>query len=67
MLTKPFSSTMQADATVATNLLTFGHVSLKSADQPKCIFEFSGGSNAPTLVPNTIPSPQNGSLSLVAE
>ena len=56
---------MQANTTFTTDLLIYGHVVPKSTDQPKCIFESFGGSNAPNLVPNTNPTPQTGSLSLV--
>ena len=58
---------MQADITFATDLLIYGHVAPKSADQHKCSFESSGGSSAPNLVLNTTPTPQTGSLSLVAK
>ena len=58
---------MQADTTFATDLLTFGHVAPKSADQPKCSFGCPGGSNVPNLVPNVTQTTQTGSLSLVSE
>ena len=58
---------MQTDTTFSTDIPIYRHVALKSADQPRCIFESSGGSNACNLVPNAIPTPQTGSLSLVAE
>ena len=58
---------MQADTTFATNLLTYGHVVPKSANQCKCSFECLRGCNAPNLVPNATQTPQTGSLSLVAE
>ena len=61
------ASTVQADTTFATDLPIYGHVTTKSADQPKCIFESSGGINAPILAPNATPTPQPGSLSLVIE
>ena len=58
---------MQADTTFAIDLLIYGHLVPKSADQSKCFFESSGGSNAPNLVPNATLIPQTGSLSLVGE
>ena len=58
---------MMADTTFATDLLTYGHVVPKSADQLKCSFGYPWGSNAPNLVPNITQTHQTGSLSLVAE
>ena len=58
---------MWADITFATDLLIFGHIAPKSADQPKCSFGCLGGSNAPSLVPNITQTTQTGSLSLVAD
>ena len=58
---------MQADTTFATDLLIYGHAVPKSANQCKCSFECHGGRSAPNLVPNATQTPQNGSLSLVAE
>ena len=58
---------MQADTTFAPDLLTYRHVAPKSADQCKWSSKSSGGSSAPNLVPNANPTPQTGSLSLVAE
>ena len=58
---------MQADTTFATDLLIYGHVVPKSADQHKCSFGCLGGSNAPNLVPNITQTTQTGSLSLVAD
>ena len=58
---------MQVDTTFATELLIYGHVVPKSADQCKCSFGCLGGSNAPNLVPNITQTPQTSSLSLVAK
>ena len=58
---------MQADTSFATDLLIYGHVAPKSADQCKCSFGYPGGSNAPNLVPNVTQTHQSSSLSLVAD
>ena len=58
---------MQAENTFATDLLIFGHVAPKSADQPKCSFGCPGGSNAPNLVPNVTQTTRTSSLSLFAD
>ena len=58
---------MRADTTFATDLLTYGHVAPKSADQRKCSFGCPGCSSAPNLVPNATQTSHTGSLSLVAE
>ena len=58
---------MQADTTFATDLLTYGHVVPNLKIMQVHFWMSSGGSNAPNLVPNATPTPQTGSLSLVAE
>ena len=58
---------MQAGTLFAPNLLIYGHVEPNTAEQRRCSFESPGGSSAPSLVSNTTPTPQTGSLSLVDE
>ena len=58
---------MQADTIFATDLLSYGHVVPKPADQSKCSFKYPGGSNSPNLVPTITQTTRTGSLSLVAD
>ena len=67
MQPSPFSSTMQADTTFATDLPTYEHVAPKTAEQRRSKFEHSGSGSAPSWVPIATPTPQIGSLGLVSE
>ena len=58
---------MQADTAFATDLLTYGHIVSKSAEQRRSSFKSPGDSSAPNLVPNAPPTPQTGSVSLVTK
>ena len=58
---------MRAGTPFSPDLLKYGHVVPNTSEQCKSSFESPGGSSAPSLVLNAIPTPQTGSLSLVDE